>query len=218
MLNDPKIMGELVQKIELLVKQIDVAPTKNAWFGSLLKDILNASIRELSHLRLGLEISTPIATWACRNTLELTIIAKYVLSNKQNADKFTNDLLIDGKEMFHAVRDWVQQHGEVSEPVLQTIANFEREIIRQGVIQRKHLEIADISKEVNYYEEYRTMNRLTSKLVHMSALSVMEDYDQGEMVMLRSLMCNSGVRYVAQTYNDIREYVEEHGAEPIENT
>ena len=210
-------MDGLLQKIENLVEQIEAAPTKNAWFGSLLRDILNASIRELRHLRLGFEISTPMASWACRNTLELTIIAKYVLLKKQNADNFTNDLLIDGKEMFHAVRDWVQQHEEVSEPVLQTIANFEREIIRQGVTQKKHLEIADISKEVNYYEEYRTMNRLTSKLVHMSAFSIMGDYDQGELVMLRSLMCNSGVRYVAQTYNDIRECVEEHGTEPMEN-
>jgi hypothetical protein len=210
-------MDGLLQKIETLVKQIEATPTKNEWFGSLLKDILNASIRELRHLRLSFQTSTPMASWACRNTLELTIIAKYVLSKKQNADNFTNDLLIDGKEMFHAVHDWIQHHEKVPEPVLQTITNFEREIIRQGVKQTKHLDIADMAKAVNYYEEHRTMNRLTSKLVHMSAFSVMGDYDQGELVTLRSLLCNSGVRYVAQTYNDIREYVEEHGAEPMEN-
>jgi hypothetical protein len=33
--------------------------------------------------------------------------------------------------MFHAIRDWVQQHKEVSAgPLLQTIENLEREIAR----------------------------------------------------------------------------------------
>lgn len=89
MLTDPQIMDGLLEKIEHLVKQIEATTTKNAWFGSLLKDILNATIRELRHLRLSFETSTPMASWVCRNTLELTIIAKYVLLNKQNADNFT---------------------------------------------------------------------------------------------------------------------------------
>ena len=62
-----------------------------------------------------------------------------------------------------------------------------------------------MAKAVNYHEEYRTMNRLTSKLVHMSAFSIMEDHDKGELAFIRILLCNSGVRYIAQTYNDISE-------------
>jgi uncharacterized protein DUF5677 len=216
MLNQ-QIVGPLAQKIEDLTKQIETSPTRNVWFRSLLIDILNASARELRHLQLGFEKSTSITSWACRNSLELTIIAKYVLSNRQNADSFTNDLLIDGKEMFHAARDWVQLYmQEASDPVLQTIANLEREITKRGVIQKKHLEIADMAKAVNYHEEYRTMNRLTSKLVHMSAFSIMEDPDEGELAFLRMLLCSSGVRYIAQTYQDIGEYFEEKGVEPTE--
>ena len=44
----------------------------------------------------------------------------------------------------------------------------------------------------------------------------MEDYDKGELAMLRPLLCMSGVRYVLETYNDIKEYVEEKGVEPTD--
>ena len=63
--------------------------------------------------------------------------------------------------------------------------------------------------------EYQYMNKVTSKLVHPTAFSVLGKSDESELGNLKLILFNSGVRYGLEAFNEIREYVTKNGIEPL---
>jgi hypothetical protein len=218
--DNPKLTDTILQKTKELMARLEKTPSQTQWFKDLLIGILMATIREIEHLELGFKHSTPMVSWACRNSLELAIITDFVLSKLQNANDFSNDALIDGFEMFSAIGEWMKHRKldvPIPEPILQTIANLEQAIAKENVKQTGHLRMPSMAKDGAYEEEYKQMNRVTSKLVHPTGFSIMTDFDKDELEFLRPGLHDNGFRYVLQIYNAITNYVGKHGLEPPTN-
>ncbi len=59
------------------------------------------------------------------------------------------------------------------------------------------------------------MNKVTSKLVHPTAFSVLGKSDEGELGQLKPIFFNAGVWYALGAFNEIRKYVAKNGVEPL---
>jgi hypothetical protein len=82
--------------------------TRTLWFRNLLICILNTTLREYQHLKIGYRKSTGFLAWACRNLLELDIYAQYALLSKANAKRFVDDRIIDADDIFESFKTWWQ--------------------------------------------------------------------------------------------------------------
>lgn len=192
-------------------------PTQTIWFKNILICLLSALLREHRSLTVGFKKSTPLLAWACRNMLELNIYTKYALLNGSNARSFVDDMWIDAIEIFCSFRRWITLHDPAAmTPELdQTIAKFRSEKAKQGLRRTKYLRTQDMAASVNFSEEYQHMNKVTSKLVHPTAFSVLTTFDQGELGYLRPILADAGVRYGVEAFADIRQYIIKNRIEPL---
>jgi hypothetical protein len=198
--------------------KIVAAPTSNLWFQEMLVSILESILREYEGLKRGCDgRSITLLAWACRNMLELNIIAKFVMLSYSNAQDFAEDMAVDGFEFFTAFREWYKGHHPAKKlPELElTIANFEAEIAKRG-ITRGYLKMASMATTVGSSHEFQHMNKAMSKLVHPTSLSVLGQLDRIDE--LRSVLLNfmfiTGVRYGIEAFNEMSDYVDRHGVEP----
>ncbi len=123
---------------------------------------------------------------------------------------------IDGIEIFKSFREWMRviDPGKQTPELDQTIGNFEAEKAKQGLTRHKFLAVSDLAKVVGMQEEYRHMNKVTSKLVHPTAFSVLAFADEGELQHLRPIMFHTGYRYALDVYEQIKAHVDKQGMEP----
>ena len=190
--------------------------TKTLWFLNLLICILNSTLREYQHLKIGYRKYTGLLARACRNLLELDIYAQYVLISEANAKRFIGDRLIDGIDIFESFKTWITRlDPQVSTPELDdTIRRAHEQKVTEGVTSKKHLKTRELADEVGMTDEYVDMNKVCSKLVHPTAWSVLAMTDEGELGLLRPILFNTGVRYGLQIQEKIKDHVEKLGLEP----
>jgi hypothetical protein len=63
--------------------------------------------------------------------------------------------------------------------------------------------------------EYEHMNKVTSKLVHPTAFSVLAfAADEGELGYLSQIMFDAGSRYAHEVYEKIKSQIDMNGMEP----
>ena len=74
--------------------------------------------------------------------------------------------------------------------------------------------MSDLARVVGMEDEYRHMNKVTSKLVHPTAFSVLAFADEGELRELKPIMFNVGNRYALEVYGEIKAHVDKSGMEP----
>jgi hypothetical protein len=77
---------------------------QNSWFAPLLVHLIQSTLREYQHLKIGYAKSIPFLAWACRNMLELNIITQHVLKSESDAKDFIDDRFTDGLELFESSR------------------------------------------------------------------------------------------------------------------
>jgi len=192
-------------------------PTQTIWFKNILISLLSALLREYRSLTVGFRKSTPLLAWACRNMLELNICTKYVLLRGTNAKDFVDDMWIDGIEIFSSFRAWITFHnpGGTAPGLDQIIADFLAEKAKQGISRTKYLRTQHMAAAVDFSDEYQHMNKVTSKLVHPTAFSVLNPFDKGEPGHLKPVLFNNGVRFGVEAFADIRKYIVANGVEPL---
>src|ERR1019366_4526181 len=96
---------------------IESEPT-HSWFAPLLVRLIQSTLREYQHLKIGHAKSIPFLSWACRNMLELNIITQHVLKSEDDAKDFADDRFTDGLEVFQSFKTW----SEFSDPEFTTPA------------------------------------------------------------------------------------------------
>jgi hypothetical protein len=214
---DLELTDKAFKEIQEFGVQLQDEPTETIWFQNTLICLLSALLREYRNLTVGFKKSTPLLAWACRNMLELDVFTKYALLKGSHAKDFVDDMWIDAIDIFASFRAWVRVYDPAGAmPELdQTIANFVSEKARQGVTRNEYLKVSKMAAAVNFSEEYQRMNKVTSKLVHPTAFSVLGKFDEGELGNLRPIFFNAGVRYGVEAFNDIREYVSKNHVEPL---
>jgi hypothetical protein len=213
---DAEYVRKLFAQILVLGKRIESLPTKEMWFRNLLVSFVNALIREERGLSAGLKGSTPMLAWACRNMLELDISIKYSLESRVHGRSFVDDMWTDGIQVFQAFRSSLLRMDPKRDVsgVEQIIANFEAGRLRVGNTRTKYIEVRDMAEVVGMSEDYRDMNRVTSKLVHQTSLAVMIGWED-EHRPLRVLLHDVGVRFALDASAALEKHVDSYGADPV---
>ena len=194
---------------------LDAEP-RNNWFAPLLVHLIQSTLREYQHLKIGYAKSIPFLAWACRNMLELDIITQHVLKSEKDAKDFIDDRLTDGLELFESFKTWSAfgDPGFETPALDETIAWIRAEIAKEGVTRKSFLKVRELAKGVKLAEEYGHLNKVTSKLIHPTAWSVVSMRDEGELSMLKPIFFHAGVRHGIELGCHIRQHVKEFGPEP----
>jgi hypothetical protein len=147
---------------------------------------------------------------SCRNLLEINIFTKYAFASQNNVLEFNNDIWVDGKQIFEHLRNWIQYVDPVRKiPELdQTIANFDAELKHRVITRTTPLRIRDLAELTGMLAEFEAMNKVASKLVHATALSVLAYKDTGEQRLVLDYMVSRAIGYCADICRTIQQYVE----------
>lgn len=191
-------------------------PAKNQQFRETILDLVDYSIGQLTKM-VGPDGQSPqTVALICRNLLEIDIITKYCLASPANFRNTMDDVWIDGKQVFEYLRKWVEYKspGKSLAALDVTIANFDAKIKTAGIVRTKPLDLRTLAKTTGMEQEFDVLNKITSKLVHATALSIWAYEDKAEMQLLIDFMLQSTVRYSADVYKQIKNHVAKIGMEP----
>jgi hypothetical protein len=197
------------------LRPVDV---ENGYFCQIVIELLDASLTNYRQLRQGyVDDNYPLLAWACRNLLELTIFLKYVLISEANARRFGDDRLIDGVEIFTALRDLELHYDPTTTtlPLDDAIAQMRAQMAAENVTESGHLSVGRLVDQVGMGQEFRTMNRVSSKLVHPTAWSILAvNPETNSFPDAKGIMFLSGVGYMAGMLIASREHNNERGMRP----
>jgi hypothetical protein len=198
------------------LKPVDDA---NFYLFEIVRELVDAALRDFRDLYRGYTTDNlNLTAWASRNLLELTVFTKYVLKSGANARRFADDRLIDGCELIIALRD-LEHHYDSSAPTPgldDALRRMQDQMIAENVTAKKHLETSTLAKEVGMEQEFRSMNRVSSKLVHPTAWSTLaENAGRNSYPEARDLLFGTGIAYISQIYMDVKDYNKVHGMMPL---
>ena len=210
------VTREAFQKVKQWGAELMDKPSSTPYFYNMVIRLVHSMLKHQHHLTVGYQKSTLLLAWACRNLLELDIITQYCLVSPQNGKDFVDDMWIDGIEIFEAFKKRFQaiEPDEQTLELDETIANYRAEKAKRGLTRNKFLDVKELAKQVGMQNEYRHMNKVTSKLVHPTAFSVLAFAEDGELKYLRPIIFEAGNRYALEVYEKIKAHVDKRGMEP----
>jgi hypothetical protein len=195
------------------------ADEANYYFFEIVRELLDASFKNFNQLRRGrVTGNLNLIAWASRNLLELTIFTKYVLKSGANARRFGDDRLVDGCELITALRDLERHHDPTaSTPGLDdALKRMEDQKAVEGETATKHLETNALARVVDMEQEFRSVNRVSSKLVHPTTWSTLaENEGMSSYPEAKDLLFALGIAYLSQIYIDVRDYNKARGMTPL---
>jgi hypothetical protein len=213
-------------------KQMQAIPVptveEEGTFYHIITVLADAATENYSVLRRSFEVDDQLRmAWSCRNLLEISLIAEWVLLSKTNAVAFASDRLIDAveigkclKRLAGSLKAWVdstdQSPDVLSAATLidydEIIQQFTTELQRAGVKREKPKKIADVARELQRVDDYEAMNKLCSKFVHPTSWSLFTAEagsarfpDAGELFM----MC--GAQYFSAVFAAILPHYRKWG-------
>jgi hypothetical protein len=186
------------------------------WFPNLLCELINSTLREYQHSKIGLQKHTPMLAWTCRNLLELNVLTKYVLRSEANARNFIGHRLIDGIEIFRYAKDYqlFREPESNTAAMDEAIRIAEERKTFEKISETKFLNVEKIAGQLEMAEEYKYMNKVTSKFVHPTAWSVLARNDEGESALFKSIFFFAAARYLSEIYVAIQGHVGVHRLKP----
>ena len=209
----------LAQKLLAVGNSLKPVDDANYYFFEVLRELLDAAIKNFTELRRGyVTDSLNLIARASRNLLELTVFTKYVLKSGANARRFGDDRLVDGCELIIALRD-LERYYDSSAPTPgldDALRRMEDQKAAENVTATSHLETSVLAREVGMEQEFRSMNRVSSKLVHPTAWSTLaENAGRSSYPEAKDLLFATGIAYVSQIYIAVRDYNRAHGMLPL---
>jgi hypothetical protein len=209
---------DLAVRILALGDSLRPVDIENGYFCQIVTELLDASLTNYRQLRQGyVDNNYPLLAWACRNLLELTIFLKYVLLSEANARRFGDDRLIDGVEIFTALKELELHYDPTTTtvPLDDAISQMRSRMATENVTESGHLAVGRLADQVGMGQEFRTMNRVSSKLVHPTAWSILAvNSETNSFPDAKEILFLSGVGYMAQKLIAAREHNNTHGMRP----
>lgn len=200
------------------LKPIDEADS-NYYFFEIVRELVDAALKNFNELRRSYTTGNRhLTAWASRNLLELLVFTKYVLKSGANAKRFGEDRLADGCELLIALRD-LERHYDPTAPTPgldDALTRMQDQMRIENVTARKHLEASALAREVGMEQEFRSMNRVTSKLVHPTAWSTLaENAGRNSYPETRELLFGTGIAQMSQILMHVRDYNNARGMTPL---
>jgi hypothetical protein len=192
----------LAQKLLAMGDSLKPIDDENYHFFQIVRELVDAAIKNFNELRRGyVSGNLNLVAWASRNLLELTVFTRYVLKSGANARRFGDDRLIDGCELIIALSDLEHYYdSSATTPWLdEALKRMEDQKAAENVTAMRHLETNAIAREVGMEQEFRSMNRVSSKLVHPTAWSTLAEnsgtssYPEGTPICHRNRIYQSGL-------------------------
>jgi hypothetical protein len=172
--------------------------------------LLKSSRRAYRHLRAGWQVDSSCVAWGCRNLLELSIFAKYVVRSPSDLKRFIGDVVIDTDQSAKALIQLVDKtvpastSVEAEKQALQTSIDTLRSKSRFD--GNDYLSAKKLAKEMNIDDKVHDIYKLCSKLIHPTAQSILliDKEDQHE----RDALFVCGANYLIDLMNDMVPFME----------
>ena len=216
-MNDlPDAVREAFERVKEWGSGLKDKPTNTPYFRNMVMGLVLSMVKQQHYLTIGYQNSPLLLAWACRNLLELDVITQYCLMSPQNGLDFADDMWLDAIHIFESSRKWIQHTDPAKQtPELdQTIAKYHAEKTKRGLTRNKYLAVKELAVAVGMQAEYRAMYRVTSKLVHPTAFSLLAFAEEGELKQLMPFMFHSGNSYALEVYKTVKPHVDKNGMEP----
>jgi hypothetical protein len=209
----------LAQKLLALGNSLKPVDDATYYFFEIVRELVDAAIKNFNELRRGyVTDNLNLTAWASRNLLELTVFTKYVLQSGTNARRFGDDRLVDGCELIIALRD-LERYYDPNAPTPgldDALKRMEEQKIAESVTATKHLDMGTLAREVGMEQEFRSMNRVSSKLVHPTAWSTLaENPDRSSYPEAKDLLFAIGIAYISQIYMKVKDHNKTRGMMPL---
>lgn len=209
----------LVQKLLAVGNSLKPVDDAHYYFFEIVRELLDAAIKNFNELRRGYVTGNlNLIAWATRNLLELTVFTKFVLKSGANARRFGDDRLVDGCELIIALRD-LEHYYDPSAPTPgldDALKRMEDQKAAESVTAMKHLDTSALARDVGMEQEFRSMNRVSSKLVHPTAWSTLaENSGRSSYPEAKDLLFATGIAHISQIYLEVREYNKVRGMMPL---
>jgi hypothetical protein len=209
----------LAQKLLAMGNSLKPIDDANYFFFEIVRELVDAAIKNFNELRGGYVAGNlNLIAWASRNLLELTVFTRYVLKSGPNARRFGDDRLVDGCELIIALRELEQFHDpSAPTPGLDdALKRMEDQKVAENVTATRHLEASVLAREVGMEQEFRSMNRVSSKLVHPTAWSMLaENAGRSSYPEAKDLLFGTGIAYISQIYMEVRDFNRARGMLPL---
>jgi hypothetical protein len=202
--------------LKALHDYLNEQPSTTPWFFNTITALLRALSREYRYLNIGYAKDGRLLAWACRNLLEINLYTEYSLRSQANAKAFADDQIIDALDIFGAFKEWLMVGDpNTRTPILDaTLATMLQAKTQLGVTRTKYLRTADIAKALDRLDEYKHFNKVSSKLIHPTAYSLLAVQEESEQLMLKPYLYRTGTFHFMAAYKFIRDHVETLGTAP----
>jgi hypothetical protein len=211
--------NKVAERFGRLANGLKPADVQSGWFYHLIIDLMKATLSAYEQLVAYYNANNyKLLAGACRNLLELAVFTKYVLLSEASARRFCEDRLIDGYEIFEALKN-LELHYDANANTTaldDAMLTMKATMAEEKVTARSHLNLRDLLVQVEMKEEYDTLNRVCSKLVHVCAWSVMAVNEEvNSFPYVKEILFGTGTMFVGVAHIAIKEYNAAHGLKPI---
>jgi len=202
--------------LKALHDHLNEQPSDTPWFFNTITALLRALGREYRYLDIGFAKDGRLLAWACRNLLEINLYTEYSLRSEANAKAFADDQIIDALDIFSAFKKWIMAGDpNATTPLLDiTLATMQQAKTQLGVTRTKYLRTEDIAVALDRLDEYKHFNKVSSKLIHPTAYSLLAVQEESEQLMLKPYLYRTGTFYFAGAFKFVRNHVEKFGTAP----
>lgn len=192
-----------------VMESIESAPSlRNGLWVSI--SLLKSSRRAYHHLRAGWQVDSSCVAWGCRNLLELSIFAKYVVRSPLNLKRFIDDAVVDSAQSVDALLRLVQRLVPSStcldEAEQALVVNIDTLRLKSGFNGNDYLQATRLAKDMNIDDKIHDIYKICSKLIHPTAQSIllihMEDQHERDSLFLY------GANYLIDLMNDMVPFME----------
>ncbi len=141
--------------------------------------------------------NTSLLAWRARNLLELSVWCIYVSKRRENARRFFEDAGRDTKGLLGAFQRWgtttFQEQGWLDniESARQRISQ-DATTVGIASIDGPYKRVDDASTEIGISEHFKVSYRMCSKFAHPTAIRILSDHDEANIVVLNDLFYSHG--------------------------
>lgn len=179
------------------------------WFPQLLVGLLNATLREFQHLKLGLRHSTPMVGWACRNLLDLHIFTRYALASEGNARRLAGERIPAAIELMDSYQSWLARNDPALLPhgLEETIHDWTERRADAGLDDAPPLKLKRLSADAGLADEYANMARLAAALSQPNAFSILPEGGGDSISGMRPMLFRAGAGHGLEVLRLIKEHL-----------
>lgn len=181
---------------------------REGWFPRLLIGLLNATLHEFQHLKLGLRHSTAMVAWACLNLLELHIYTRYALASETNARRLAGERIPAAIELLDSYQAWLARNDPTLLPpgLEETIRAWIERRADAGLEDAPPLKLKRLSADAGLADEHANMSRLAAALSHPNAYSILPEGDGDAVSGMRPMLFRAGAGHGLEVLRLIREH------------